>query len=225
MMTIAVTYIHTDLNSINMPRMTPEERAQHKKDLAKRHRQYLATLTPEELERRKTEARWRREDAIRDREVKAEMKEHKAILAKAKAVLSYMKKTDVLYHHHGRSDSMMSSIISALDSLKHCDRDSKRFTIKYKDIELPRHNEYHSYYWNYNSAQSSYMPKAQLGCLWYGPFDTIYDVPLDGTYTFYIYDSGSRGLGSMNHISAKLTEKETVVPYVNPGAIIPITVF
>ena len=204
-----------------MPRMTPEDRAQHKKDLAKRYRQYAATLTPEQKEQRKKEARWRKEDAIRDKEAKVALKAHKAILSKAKAVLSYMKKTDVLYHHHSTSDSMMSTIVSQLDSLKQTDRN----TVSFLNKEYPRHNEYHSYYWNYNSAQSSYMPKAQLGCLWYGPFDTIYDVPLDGTYTFYIYDSGSRGLGSMNHISAKLTEKKTEVPYVNPGALIPITAF
>ena len=201
--------------------MTPEDRAQHKKHLALRYRQYAATLTPEQKEQRKKEARWRKEDAIRDKEAKVALKAHKDILKKAIAVLSYMKKTDVLYHHHSTSDSMMSTIVSVLDSLKQTDRN----TINFLNKQYPRHNEYHSYYWNYNSAQSSYMPKAQLGCLWYGPFDTIYDVPLDGTYTFYIYDSGSRGLGSMNHISAKLTEKKTEVPYVNPGALIPITAF
>lgn len=207
---------------------TPEQRAELAKERAKRQREYIKSLTPEQKAERKLHAQYRKQDAERNRENRAEFKAHKTVLKKAIAVLTYMKKTDVLFHHHSRTDSMMSTIVSTLDSLKKPERDFIEFTVgtNYRDekrVKLARHNEYNGYYWNYNSEKSSYMPKAQLGCLWYGPFDTIYDVPLDGSYTFYMYDSGSRGLGTMNCISAKPTEKETVVPYVNPGAIIPIT--
>ena len=55
-------------------------------------------------------------------------------------------------------------------------------------------------------------------------FESIYDVPLDGSYIFSIFDSGQRGLGSFNYIRVTKTENEIIVPYVNPGAFPPITI-
>ncbi len=203
----------------------PEQRAQQKKDYAKRQRDYLKSLTPEQKEQRKKEARWRKEDAIENKQQKALLRDHKAKLAKAKAVLLYMKKTDVLYHHHSQSDSMMKDIIKALDSLKQPNRNTVTFRIDGEYKDYPRHNEYNSYIWNYQGEGNNYLPICQFGCIWRGPFDTIYDVPLDGSYRFSIYDSGQRGLGSFNGITATPVEKPVNIPKVSPGSIIPITAF
>jgi hypothetical protein len=81
--------------------------------------------------------------------------------------------------------------------------------------------EYDNYGWNWGV---SHPGLSLLGCIWsHRDFDDIYDVPLDGSHIFYVYDSGDRGCGSRSRITAKLAEKETVVPFVNPGALIPIT--
>lgn len=211
--------------------MTPQtpEAIAHRKQLtaeyAKRQRDYIKALSPEEKEQRKKEARWRKEDAIENRRQKALLRDHKAKLARAKAVLLYMKKTDVLYHHHSQSDSMMKDIDQALDSLKQPNRNTVHFRIDGEYKEYPRHDEYNSYIWNYQGEGHSYLPLCQFGCIWRGPFDTIYDTPLDGSFIFSIYDSGQRGLGSFNGITATPVEKPAYVPVVSPGNIIPITAF
>jgi hypothetical protein len=207
---------------------TPEAIA-HRKQLtaeyAKRQRDYYKSLSPEakaEIKQNRIYDKQRRED---DKQESASMLAHKAMLSKAKAVLLYMKKTDVLYHHHNQSDSMMKDIIKALDRLNQTESNSIGFRIRDKEIRLPRHNEYNSYIWNYQGEGNNYLPLCQFGCIWRGPFDTIYDVPLDGSYTFSIYDSGQRGLGSFNGITATEVEKPVYVPKVSPGSIIPITAF
>lgn len=215
---------------IKSPRLsqTPEAIARRKQsnaEYAKRQRQYYKSLSPEAKEQLKQEAKWRREDAAYNKLEKARLKEHKTILAQAKAVLLYMKKTDVLYHHHGQSDSMMKSITAALDGLKNTERNTVRFTINREEVYLPHHMEYNSYIWNYQGQGNNYMPICQFGSIWRGPFDSIYSVPLDGTYIFSIHDSGQRGLGSFNGITATKVTEPVYVPHVSPGSIIPITAF
>jgi hypothetical protein len=119
-----------------------------------------------------------------------------------------MLKTDVLNHHHGRADSLKGSITKAIELVK-CSG---------------RHTHYDSYIWNYQN--SSYMPFSWLGCIFRSSeFETIYDVPLDGTYVFYTYDSGQRGLGSFSGMSVRKVEAVSLVPAVNPGGIIPTAAF
>lgn len=192
-----------------MPRfMTPEQKKQGYKDHAKRQREWLKTLTPEQLAERKEQLKWRKEDTARKSAERKRETEHKKNIKRELAILKFMLKTDVPYLHHGRTDSMKTEIENAIARVGYSDN----------------HLEYDSYFWNYNTAKSSYMPISQLGCLWRGDFDTIYDVPLDGTYKFHIYDSGSRGMGSMNHITCEKVEAEIKAPYVNPGAFVPITI-
>lgn len=162
---------------------------------------YKDPRTKEEKAQDKLYKQYRREDA---RNIKA----HKALIRRELKVLKYMLKTDVLYHHHGTTDSLKNNILKQIAYLK----------------ERDTHTEYNGYAWNY--TPSSYMSLCLLGNLWSSTseFDTIYDVPLDGTYVFYVYDSGQRGSGSFDYMKAKRVEVETKVPYVNPGNIIPITV-
>jgi hypothetical protein len=116
-----------------------------------------------------------------------------------------MVKTNVFDHHHGRQDSLLSKIKERIAIIK----------------EKGNFTEYDEYGWNWGV---SHPGLSLLGCIWsHRDFDDIYDVPLDGSYIFYVYDSGERGCGSRSRITAKLAEKETVVPFVNPGALIPIT--
>jgi len=102
-------------------------------------------------------------------------------------------------------------------------------TIK-KKIQIAKDNgkytEYNPYIWNYQGEGKNYMPLSHLGCIWMSStFETIYDVPLDGTYEFYINDSGQRGLGSFNSINCKKVEVNINIPKVSPGSLIPITEF
>lgn len=192
-----------------MPRFaTPEQTAQNRKDRAQRQRDWLKSLTPEQRLAHKQDIEQQKKYRQYDREERKRVLESKKKVAREMKILKFMLKTDVLYLHHGQKDSMKKEIHQRIDSLKNSGN----------------HLEYDSYYWNYNEAQTSYMPLSQLRCLWYGNFDSIYDVPLDGTYRFHIYDSGARGLGSMNHITCEKVEVEVKAPYVNPGALIPITV-
>lgn len=208
-----------------MPHMTPEYKAEMQKQYAKRRREYYKSLSPSakaELKRNRESDRYRRQE---DKEQRALLKAHKAMLSKAKAVLLYMKKTDVLYHHHGQSDSKMKDIIKALDGLKQTEHNVKYFRIGDQETRLPRHDAYHPYIWNYQGEGRNYLPICQFECIWRGPFESIYDVPLDGSYIFSIYDSGQRGLGSFNGITATRVEEPVHVPQVSPGSIIPITAF
>lgn len=132
--------------------------------------------------------------------------ENKLAIKKELAILNFMKKTDVYYYHHNRKESLKSLIKEKITSIK----------------ETNNPKEYNSYIWNYQD--SDYMSKSLLGNIFSSSeFETIYDVPLDGTYIFSVYDSGTRGLCSFNRITVTKIEEELNVPYVNPGALIPIT--
>ena len=117
-----------------------------------------------------------------------------------------MEKTDVLYYHHNQNESLKLLIREKIISIK----------------QTNEHEEYNPYICDYQN--SNYMGKCLLGNIFSSSeFKTIYDVPLDGTYIFSVYDSGARGLGSFNRITVTKIEKEFKAPFVNPGAIIPIT--
>ena len=124
------------------------------------------------------------------------------------AVLNYMLKSDVLYHHHNTKDSLKLEVLNRIQWAK-------------KDNI---YQIYDSYVWNRYGEGKNYMSLSLLNNLWSSSeFDTIYDVPLDGSYIFYTYDSGERGLGSFGRITAKKADADSKIPFVNPGALIPIT--
>ena len=163
-------------------------------------------MTTEQRQRQKEEAASRRAWKADLKLQKDFERWQKKAIKQELSILKFMKRTGVEYHHHGRHE--MVNIDSSIKYIK----------------EEQRATEYNSYYWNYSPDGSSQMPVALLGCLFSSSeFNSIYDVPLDGTYRFQIYDSGQRGLGSFNRITAVKQEEEAYVPYVNPGAIIPIT--
>lgn len=149
-----------------------------------------------------------------EKEHKAYLRAQKALATKAKNILKYMLKTDVLFYHHGRTDSMKDTVEKALTKVVNGIKD-KTYT----------HSEYHPYIWNYQGQGRNYIPLVQLNCLWKGPFDTIYDVPLDGSYIFSVFDSGQRGSGSFHGITATKVTEQVEVSKVSPGSMIPITAF
>ena len=164
----------------------------------------------------------RKQNKIYDQQRKAENKaytiQHKQNKKNHKreiAVLEFMKKTDVLYCHHGRQDSTLEQIKTQLQIMK----------TKRPDGSLPGHSVYHPYIWNHQGEGNNHIPRCQFGCIFSSnEFDSIYDVPLDGTYKFHIYDSGQRGLGSFNRITVTKMEVTPIIPKVNPGAFpFPIT--
>ena len=177
-----------------------EDRKARNREAARSRREYIKSIGKEEYERQQEYKRWDREQAKREREEKRILR---ANLKREKAVLTFMKKNDVMYHHHGRKESMMDEIKSALGKIKEGE-----------------YQEYDPYIWNRQGEGNNYLPLCQFGNIFSGTseFETIYDVPLDGTYKFYIYDSGERGLGSFNRITAKKVEQETKVPYVHSGS-------
>jgi hypothetical protein len=123
-------------------------------------------------------------------------------------ILKFMLQTDVKDHHHGRAHSTVARIKDALERVK----------------TSGKYSQYDPYIWNRQGEGKNYMPVCQFHCIFsHKDFDSIYDVPLDGTYHFQIYDSGERGLGSFNRITAIKVEEPVYVPFVNPGALIPIT--
>ena len=165
-------------------------------------------MTKEQKAAWKLENEDRRRFRKAEREQAAEERQQRARVKRELGILKFMLKTDVLNHHHGRADSLKGSIATAIDEVK----------------RTGRHTHYDSYIWNYRD--SSYMPYSWLGCIFRSSdFETIYDVPLDGTYVFYTYDSGQRGLGSFSGMSVRKVETEASVPTVNPGGIIPTTAF
>ena len=111
-------------------------------------------------------------------------------------LLKFMLKNDVFFYHHSTKDSIKNEIIEAIDFLK-----------------------------RYNKFEDRNGVLSLFGNIWRNnEFETIYDVPLDGTYIFYIYDSGQRGLGSCNIITA--SKKDSInIPYVNSGSFPPIKAF
>ena len=148
----------------------------------------------------KEQLRLRKLDREIDREEKRQAKEKRLNLQREKAVLKFMSKTGVLFHHHGLSDSLKEEIEKRLKRIQ----------------ENGNYQEYNQY--------KGLLPLSQLGCLFSSKeFQSVYDVPLDGTYKFEVYDSGERGLGSFRRMTVIKVEEKFQAPYVNPGAIIPIT--
>ncbi len=169
---------------------------------AKAYRDYLSSLSPEGLEEYKYNKecdKARRKEARREKE---ELKTQKILNKRELAILEYMKASGVLYYHHSKSDKLFESL------------DKGREYIKSEGTHLV----YHPYFWNHNEKQSSYMPVCLLGRLWnHSDFTSIYDVPLDGSWIFYAYDAGERGLGSFQRISAYLKGELPYAPNVYPG--------
>lgn len=192
--------------------VTPEKiefRKNMIKSQNKRRREYFASLSPEELEQYKRNKQYDRERRQEEKDNKKAEIQNKKDVKREIALLTYMLKNDTRYHHHGTSDDLSKEIKDAIEYAKQ--------NTKWK--------VYNNYIWNYYGEGYNYMSLSLLGKLWQGKgeFETIYDVPLDGTYQFYSYDSGNRGLGSFHYITWKKKETEVNAPKVNPGGIIPIT--
>ncbi len=147
---------------------------------------------------------------VKAKEKKDKLKkfQYKKNIARELAILNFMLKNDVLFHHHGVKDSCETKIKVRIDWLK-------------KDNIF---QEYDSYIWNYQGDGKNYMPLSWLGFIFNSvDFNSIYDVPLDGSHEFYAYDSGMRGLGSFSYITAVKINKVIEVPKVNPGGFPPTT--
>jgi hypothetical protein len=185
-----------------------ERSKEYAKQYAKHHRDWLKSLSPEALKEYKQNKIYDKERREDERKRKAEEKVHKSNVKRELTLLKYMLKHDVSYFHHGKEDSMKTSIQKQISYLQ----------------ERNAYREYDPYIWNRQGEGKNYNPLSHLGCLFSSnEFKDIYEVPLDGTYKFHIYDSGERGLGSFNRITATKIEQEVNVPYVNPGAMFPIT--
>jgi hypothetical protein len=117
-------------------------------------------------------------------------------------ILKFMKKTKVEHHHHGTTE-----LIKELDIL--C------------AIASAEEGQLATY--DYDAVTRS-VPMCQLGNLWnHEDFQSIYNVPLDGSYRFIVYDSGHRGCGARDYITAVSVTEKPKIPEVNPGGFPPIT--
>ena len=136
-----------------------------------------------------------------NKEIRAHQREQKRKHKKDLALLRYMKKTGLKFYHHNTHDGMIGEVKKAL---KEC-RESKP--------------NFDQDYW----ARYRMYSDTLFDCVWsHDEFETIYDVPLDGTYRFHIYDSGRRGYGAKNNITTTKNEQPDI-PEVNPGGIPPTT--
>jgi hypothetical protein len=184
-------------------RRSDEERKAMRAAMAKSRREYNKTLSPEDKERLKKERRWRMEDNQTRREEKQEQRQQKLDNKAELAILQYMLKTDVLSYHHGYSESLKEEVQKQIAKLK----------------ESGKHKEYDPYIWNRQGEGNNYMSLSVMRRIWHHiDFHTIYEVPLDGSYIFYAYDSGDRGSGSYNRISCHKVDEEPYVKKVNPGS-------
>lgn len=188
---------------------TDEQRREMAALWARERRERQSKETPEERQHRLDSARRRREDCAVERERKAEERLHRANLKREIRVMECMLRVGVGYHHHGRVDDLSEEVRGHIARMKHDER--------------PHWLVYDPYFWNHNADQSSYNSRCLLGNLWDRScgFDSVYDVPLDGTYRFVVHDSGQRGLGSYNYMGAVRVEEEFSAPEVNPGAFRP----
>ena len=192
-------------NSVDSKKIKPTKTAPHPRNGPEGMKRYKPSK--EELEQNRSNRRYDKEQREYAKEERAAKKLEKQNVKRELTVLMFMKKNDVKNYHHSRVDSMLETINSRIESLKQPDA---------------RWREYDPYIWNHNGDTGNHTPKCLLGNLWdRGQFETIYDVPLDGTYQFAVTDSGSRGLGSYNYIKAVKTEEEVYVEKVNPGAFRP----
>lgn len=193
-------------------RIKTEVDIQMRKDMEKAYRKnqrdYINSLSPEEKEKRKRNAKFDKENREYAKAEKLKIKQEKALAKKELEILNFMLKTDVLFYHHGKSSSMRSLILEQIKGLK-TNGNAK---------------VYDPYIWNYQGECNNYTFRSNLGCLFSGGnnFKTTHDVPLDGSYKFVINDSGQRGLGSYDYIKAVKIDEEVKIPYVNPGAFPPI---
>jgi hypothetical protein len=145
--------------------------------------------------------KYRQEDKALEKEQKRQERELKKNVKREIALLKFMLKTDVQYYHHGKNDSLKNDLERALKTI----------------TESNSYQEYNGY--AYLIQEGNYMSRALLGHQWTSSeFKSIYDVPLDGSYVIYCYDSGARGLGTFHYMSAKRAEVQIEVPKVNPGA-------
>lgn len=153
-------------------------------------------LQKEQIKRDKQETKRQREEERRSRKAR---RETDRLYKRELAILRFMKKTGVSISHYGKVDNFDEVVKSKLERL-------------YKS-RLSAHPESTIIHQEYNEY-TKFMPLCHLGCKWDGePFKTIYDVPLDGSYVFYVYDSGERGLGAFHRISAIESNKEIPLVY------------
>lgn len=191
--------------------LSPEEKRTRRRESAnaasKAHRAWLKSLSPEALKEYRDNNRWRKEERARERARKEEEKKHKELIARELTILHYMKDLGLLYYHHSEADNLEKRIEEAI-----------------KMVNEGQVQEYNPYVWNHQGEGNNYMPICQFGKLWrHNQFETIYDVPLDGTWIFYGYDSGERGLGAFHRISAHKVGNPPYVPGVKPGGLPQIT--
>jgi hypothetical protein len=198
--------------------ISTEQMREHRKA----QRVYYNRRTKEEVKENKERRAAMKKAKERIREVKIQYKRELSIL-------NYMLKNDVLYYHHNKSESMRHTIEKTIALLKESYEELKPYLQEVtnpwdfgiKDI----HTKYHPYVWNRLGEGNNYLPLCHFENLFNSnTFKSIYDVPLDGTYEFYIYDSGERGLGAFHYITCKRIENKIHIPFVNPGALPQITI-
>ena len=129
-------------------------------------------------------------------------------ITKELAILQFMYEDgDLTRHfHHGESNPLKMEIGHRIEVM----------------LNLGTTTEFNEYAASRNSGDSQ-LPLSQLGCLWrHDKFPSIYDVPLDGTWRFFTYDSGERGLGAFNRISAFDAKALPAITKVYPGEFPPI---
>ena len=105
--------------------------------------------TAEEKAESKERREYYREERKRLKLEKEEIRKNKIAVKNELSILQFMLKTDVLYYHHGKEDSMKSVIKNTIQEIK----------------ETNQIKEYNGYVWNYLGEGNNYLPKSQLGNL------------------------------------------------------------
>ena len=205
------TFMHKPWNELS-----PEEKEAKRKEgnriYNKGRRDMIARMSPEEREQYHSNRKYDKEQKQREREEKLKVKEQKILSQRELAILQFMVRTNIIFYHHGEEESLTKEVLAIMQELKE------------QEHVLGAHLEYNSYIWNYQGEGKNYMSRCLLGRLWRSStFETIYDVPLDGTYYFYCYDSGERGSGSFGRITCAKEGEGPKVPKVNPGGFPQIT--
>ena len=139
--------------------------------------------------------------------MKEERKEARVLKLEIKrelSILKYMLKTGVICRHHNQEVSERKEIEAAI--------------VRVKEGRHKYYEEYSSHY-----KVDSMLGESHLGHIWnHSEFNTIYDVPLDGSYIFHSYDSGIRGSGSRFYLTATKVSEKFEVPHVDPGGFIQV---
>ena len=196
--------------------LTPEEREAHRKETNrlynKGRRDFIARMSPEDREQYHSNRKYDKAKRRLETEHKMRLKEQKILSKRELLLLQFMLRTDTLFYHHSEAESLAKEIMKTMQELKDTEK------------ELRAHLEYNNYIWNHYGEGNNYMSRSLLGRLWRSSeFGTIYDVPLDGTYYFYCYDSGERGSGSFGRITCAKQGEGPRVPKVNPGGFPQVT--